>query len=120
MSDLGSDCGGGPAGETASDHLTPVMTDRGFQHMPKVQAVHGGQPSGTVQVYESSAASGPYIWLEVIEQEGHEVKMALAHLPLDEAVKLRQQLSYLTTNHYQLGGVVGSPAEWGGAREGTE
>jgi len=82
-----------------SEHLTPTFTDRGFKIMPSVECQHGGRRQGEVRVQESSAASGPHIWITVTDTHARE--NATGHLPLAEAVKLRDQLTYLIDNHYQ-------------------
>lgn len=48
-------------------HLKYTTTDRGFDRMPPIPSEY---PGGSVQVYESSAASGPHIWLNAIAPEG--------------------------------------------------
>ena len=77
-------------------HLEPIWTDRGFKHMPAIQ---GRDEDEVVKVYESSAADGPHVWLRVEEDR---VSYASAHLTLEHAAELRDQLDYLIRNHYQL------------------
>jgi hypothetical protein len=72
------------------DHLVATSTDRGFKHLPPIAGSYGGQ----VRVYESSAATHPYIWLNVDE--------ATLHLTVEDATKLAEQLAYLVKNHYQV------------------
>lgn len=82
-----------------------TVTDRGFTHMEPVR----GTDNNEVRVYESSAvhsywpehteagsvtqgeAEGPFIWLRVKDDAGE----AAAHLPIDAARTVRDQLSYL-------------------------
>jgi hypothetical protein len=56
---------------------------------------------GEVRVYESSAADGPHIWLNVKEPADPVLGEAHAHLTLEQAKLLRDQLDYLIGNHYQ-------------------
>lgn len=86
-----------------TDHLTPTKTDRGFTHLPPVQAHWGGQDTGTVTLCESSAAEGPHLWLhaEAAEGFGTPAERVSMHLPLAEAAKLRDQLDFLIKHHYQ-------------------
>jgi hypothetical protein len=46
-----------------TDHLAATTSDRGFDSMPDIPSEYGGH----VSVYESSAASGPHIWLKATE-----------------------------------------------------
>lgn len=58
-----------------------------------------------VKVYESSAASGPHIWLNVQTDVGALTQQkpgeGTAHLTLEQAELLRDQLSHLISHHYQ-------------------
>jgi len=93
--------------EKMPDHLVPTMTDRGFLHLPPIEGFHAGRPDGKVRVYESSAASGPHIWVNVegdyvtpgSVQRGVDVSI---HLPLEDALKLAEQIKWLVKNHYQV------------------
>ncbi len=81
----------------------PTVTGRGFQRHAPVPSEYGGH----VEVYESSAASGPHIWLNVecpanLNDPAGAFKEAVAHLTLDNATLLRDQLTQLIENHYQL------------------
>lgn len=87
-----------------SAHLQPMKTSRGFTHLPAIPGAYGGE----VTTYESSAASSPHVWLNVIvpmdtnnPKEGQNVEATL-HLSLDNAAKLSEQLSWLIVNHYQI------------------
>lgn len=82
----------------APTHLEPIWTDRGFKIMPKLQI-----GIEVVQVLESSCATIPHIWLVIGGRHGDEDRSA-AHLTLEDAAKLRDQLDYLINNHYQLEG----------------
>lgn len=86
-----------------SEHLRPVTTDRGFKHFPPIRSTHGGQ----VSAYESSAASGPHLWLRIeqprdLNDPNSEQFDATAHLTLNAASQLRDQLDALIAGHYQL------------------
>lgn len=79
-----------------------TVSDRGFTHMDPVLSDYGGH----VRVYESSAAMHPHIWLTVtspvdLNHPEGEMKAAVAHLRLEDAVTLAEQLLYLIVNHYQ-------------------
>jgi hypothetical protein len=77
----------------------PSYTDRGFAHMPAVASEYGG----SVRVYESSAATGPHIWLQAEGLDGLKGPHASVpiHLTLANATVLRDQLTRLIENHYQ-------------------
>lgn len=78
-------------------HLEPVWSDRGFKHMPEIEDSQGR----TVQVYESSRADAPHVWLSV---GNNDTPDAFVGLTLEEAGHLRDQLTYLIATHYQLEG----------------
>ena len=86
-----------------SDHLSPTTSARGFLRLPPIPSVYGGE----VEVYESSMASGPHIWLKATtpdnlnDPQGEQVE-AVAHLTIEDAAKLAQQLNHLIDNHYQV------------------
>ncbi len=80
-----------------------IITDRGFKGFDSVPSTHGGG----VRVYESSAADAPHIWLaaespEDLNRPGGLLRHTSAHLRLEDAVRLRDQLTYLIEHHYQL------------------
>lgn len=89
-------------------HLDYTTTDRGFKRLPEIPSEYGGR----VRVYESSAASGPHVWLaaeapvNLNEPNGptHEVPI---HLTAENAWKLADQLRLLVRKHYQ-----GGDPEW--------
>lgn len=61
---------------------------------------------GDVQVYESSAASGPHIWVRVrcpenLNEPNGRMVDAVAHMTSEDARTLGEQLLHLTDNHYQ-------------------
>lgn len=72
-----------------AEHLAATATDRGFDHYPAIPGAYGGE----VRAYESSAASGPHVWLSV---DGETI-----HLTAENAKKLAEQLLALVANHYQ-------------------
>jgi hypothetical protein len=84
-------------------HLEPLVTDRGFQHLLPVSSTYGGH----VRVHESSAASGPHVWVTSVapsdlnDPTSPAVRVAL-HLTLEDAATLSDQLAYLVKNHYQV------------------
>lgn len=79
----------------------PQTSDRGFKHFDAVPSTYGGG----VTVYESSAASSPHIWLRAEENmKAQDSSESTVHLTLESATELRDQLSYLIENHYQLNG----------------
>ena len=81
--------------EPTAEHLWVEVTPRGFSHMPPIQVEYGG----SVRVYESSAAVSPHLWLAVMPDDNPE---ATAHLTLESAEHLRDQLTWLIENHYQV------------------
>ena len=89
-----------------ADTPNVTITDRGFQHMDPIPGTYGGQVSGQVKVYESSAASGPYVWLTVRSFSNPNTQSdpveATVHLALAHAECLRNQLTFLIENHYQV------------------
>lgn len=86
-------------------HLEPIISERGFKRLPSIPSSYGGE----ITVYESSNAMGPHVWVRFVtpvnlnDPQGV-TEEGIAHLPLDEAAKLRDQLDYLITHHYQLEG----------------
>jgi len=86
----------------STQHTEPTVTERGFRHMPDIPSTTGGH----VRVYESSAASGPHIWIRTeqpsdLNDPSSDPVEAVAHLPLEAAEQLRDQLTALIANHYQ-------------------
>jgi hypothetical protein len=87
-------------------HINRTTTDRGFVHFDPIPSTYGG----AIRVYESSAASGPHIWVDIKSpaklQEVHPppdgMTAGTAHLPLEQAIMLRDQLNWLIDNHYQM------------------
>lgn len=71
------------------EHLAAKTSERGFDHYPALPGAYGGE----VEVYESSAASGPHVWLKVTDSP--------LHLRAENATKLAEQLLALVANHYQ-------------------
>ena len=87
-------------------HLARTTTDRGFIHFEPIQSTHGGQ----IRVYESSSASHPCVWVDIKSpaglQEVHPppegMTAGTAHLKIEDATMLRDQLTWLIENHYQM------------------
>lgn len=91
--------------------MEPTYTSRGFKRFDEVPSAYGGG----VEVYESSAAMHPHLWVKVrspksvndwmvADQTGgtyDDWEEATAHLRLEDAVVLRDQLTYLIEHHYQ-------------------
>ena len=80
----------------------PMYSSRGFKYLDPTPSTYGGH----VAVYESSAASGPHLWVAVKQDrearlDGRDTE-ATAHLTLEAATRLRDQLTYLIENHYQV------------------
>lgn len=74
-------------------------SDRGFKFLPPITSTHGG----TIEVYESSAAEYPAVWVRIQENmRGAEPSDSHAHLPIEDALALSQQLAWLARNHYQV------------------
>lgn len=84
------------------EHLTEKQSDRGFTSLPPIPGTYGGE----ALVYESSAASGPHLWLKVQvpaslnEPDGPAVE-TIFHLDAEDAWKLADQIRHLVRNHYQ-------------------
>lgn len=83
--------------------LEPRITDRGFKHFDEVPSEYGGG----VRTYESSMAEYPCLWVMVKQpadlnrRDSPQIE-AVAHLTLENAALLRDQLTHLIDNHYQL------------------
>lgn len=69
------------------------VSSRGFKHMSTVEGTY--PEPWDLRVYESSSAMAPHIWL-AMSQGNH------AHMTLEQAEQLRDQLDYLISNHYQV------------------
>lgn len=101
----GDPAGGEPDPDTP-EHLRPVRTDRGFSHLPSIAGFHAGQPAGSVRVFESSAATGPHVWIGAEQPEDRNNPAgptfeAVVHMPLDRAVQFAEQIMWLAGHHYQ-------------------
>ncbi len=96
----------------APNHLTPMVTDRGFQHLPPIPHSYGGE----VRVNESSAAEHPHIWLNVtcpvnLNEPSGPRREAVAHLPIEDAQRLAEQIMFLVEHRYQNEGPTQAGAE---------
>ena len=77
------------------------ISHRGFKHYDPVPTDYGHE----VRVYESSAAMSPHIWLAIELKEavgGIDPVVAHAHCSIEQAEKIRDNLSAAIANHYQL------------------
>ena len=85
------------------EHLTPTYTTQGYKWLPMINGLYGD----AVQVYESSLASQPALWLRIAgasQDTGRRNHMQLwrqVHLSADAAVELAQQLLWMVEHHYQ-------------------
>lgn len=82
-------------------HLAVTKSDRGFARLPSIPSSYGGQ----ADVYESSVASRPHIWMNVtspvdLNDPTGEMKEATMHFTVEDAWRLSQQLQFLVINHY--------------------
>lgn len=73
-------------------HLVPIRTKIGLHAMPEVV----GDFDETVHVMESSAFEAARIWLTIGRQDGSKT---FAHLTLEQAKQIGEQLIYLSENH---------------------
>lgn len=89
--------------EVRTHQPEPEITPRGFQRHPPVPSEYGGH----IETYESSAASGPHLWVNIecpvdLNNPAGAKKDATVHLTLENATLLRDQLTQLIENHYQV------------------
>lgn len=75
-------------------HLEPTASDRGFAALPALAGAYGGE----IEVYESSAASGPHLWVKATDETGKEV---ILHLSAETSWKFAEQVVTAVRNHYQ-------------------
>jgi hypothetical protein len=97
---------------TAPSDSEPTISQRGFAHFDKIPSAYGGH----VKAYESSAATAPHVWVSVtcpedLNELDGPTKEAVAHLHINDAIKLRDQLTWLIEHHYQLDSDRGSDDE---------
>jgi hypothetical protein len=76
-----------------NEHLDMTVSDRGLRYLPAIPATHGGRVVGQVEVYESSAAEAPHIWLKVTTLPSAE--SLILHLSVEDADRLGEQLRIL-------------------------
>lgn len=88
-----------------TNHLSITTTERGFDYLPSIPSECGGN----VSVHESSAASGPHIWLRAADTryDGSDIEVIL-HLTAESAWKLAEQMRLLVRDHYQGDATPGS------------
>jgi hypothetical protein len=82
--------------------ITPTLSERGFKQYDKVPSTYGG----FIKIYESSSAMAPHIWALIqqpsdLNNPGSPPVEAAAHLTLEDAQHLHDQLGHLIDNHYQ-------------------
>jgi hypothetical protein len=75
-------------------HLEPTESARGFVALPALAAAYGGE----IEVYESSAASGPHLWIKSTDEGGQAVTL---HVTAETAWKFAEQIVTAVRNHYQ-------------------
>lgn len=84
------------------EHLRAHRSGRGLAYMPTILGGYGAE----VAVYESSADSGPYLWLMVTvpedskRPEGPKLD-TMVHLPAEAAWQIAGQIRHLVEHHYQ-------------------
>lgn len=83
--------------ENNPPHLNRALSSRGFARYPPLVDTYG---THEVQVYESSAASEPCLWVNVGATDDPEPRCA-AHLTLEQAQQLADQLLDAIQHHYK-------------------
>ena len=73
----------------------PKMSERGFAGFGPID---GTYPATSVSAYESSAAFNPSLWLNIAVMDSE----LAVHLTLEDAATLRDQITWLIDNHYQI------------------
>jgi hypothetical protein len=93
-------------GERSLQHVE--VSARGFKRLDPIKGhfANGEVERDSITIAESSCAWPPSIHIWVDEEEGSGIKAAQAHiqLSLDAAERLRDQLTWLIENHYQVEG----------------
>jgi hypothetical protein len=90
--------------DLGDEHLNFTRSPRGFKFMPPVESTYGGE----VYCSESSSAEEPKIWVRIedgpidFNDSGGATKECAAHLVLDDARRLGEQLLWLCDHHYQM------------------
>lgn len=90
------------AGPKNQPHLQYETSERGFISLPDIPSSYGG----TVNVYESSNAENPHIWLNAVAPKNlnnpsGDTVTAPIHLTVENAKALAEQLLFLVDEHYQ-------------------
>jgi hypothetical protein len=75
-------------------HLEPNASERGFIALPALAAAYGGE----IKVYESSAATGPHLWIKSVDEGGQAVAL---HVTAETAWRFAEQIVTAVRNHYQ-------------------
>ena len=79
------------------DPVPDRSNSRGLGQMETLPGAFAGQESGSVRVYESSAASYPNLWLQVKDEKGKE---ATIQLRAETSWLLARHIVSLVRNHY--------------------
>jgi hypothetical protein len=82
-----------------TDLTEPQITARGFRFFDPIPTTH----ANAIRAYESGAEDTPCLWVSIEDPEQPDHKDAHAHLTLESAALLRDQLTYLIEHRYQLG-----------------
>jgi hypothetical protein len=89
-----------PQAESLPPHLTVARSGRGLVKLPDIPGAYGGH----AEVYESSAASEPHLWLKVVETGSSRLDRqdadATLHLNAEQAWQLAEQLMQSVRGHY--------------------
>jgi len=90
------------SGPKNQPHLQYETSERGFMSLPAIPSSYGG----TVNVYESSNAEHPHIWLNAVAPKNlnnpsGDTLTAPIHLTVENAKALAEQLLFLVDEHYQ-------------------
>lgn len=72
------------------------ITDRGFRHTEIISSVPGY--TGTITVYESSAAAAPRVWIQAMDDHDDVV----VHLEVEDARRFAENILRVCDLHYQL------------------
>lgn len=86
-----------PAEPAAPAEAAPHVSDRGFRGFAVA-----GRDDEVVEIFESSLASGPHVWLQIGDPTMGEGSSASAQLSLDAVREVRDRLDWFLAHHYQL------------------
>lgn len=82
--------------------------DSDLEFSPRGFAIYGRTPTSygeVVSVYESSSAEGPYIWLSLDAPDGDKTKHHAAHLSLEQAIEIYNNLDRAIERGARLHGI---------------